>query len=211
VLSVDIRILREHGEAQLADEIEKSTDAIRRHVERELARARVAQHSGGASAEVAAAAGRVVEVVRRIPQGERIAFAIDVPAGLTAPIDVDDLTELLGNLIENAVRFASAAVRITAQRLQGGTVIAVSDDGPGIPDADREGVLRRGVSLGTTWGSAEGTAQWGSAEGTAQGTGLGLAIVSDIVESYRGRLTLGDAGPGLVVTVFLPAFVAEPK
>jgi signal transduction histidine kinase len=45
--------------------------------------------------------------------------------------------------------------------------------------------------------------------GTTRGTGLGLAIVSDIVESYNGRLTLGDAGPGLTVTVLLPPPVAH--
>jgi signal transduction histidine kinase len=76
---------------------------------------------------------------------------------------------------------------VRAHAADEGTSIAVIDDGPGIPEADREAALHRGVSLGTT-----------------RGTGLGLAIVSDIVESYNGRLTLGDAGPGLTVTLLLP-------
>jgi signal transduction histidine kinase len=202
VLSADIRVLRDRGETTLADEIEKSADAIRWHVERELALARVAPRSGAASTEVAAVAARVIDVVRRTPQAERIVFAIDVPDGLVAPIDEGDLTELLGNLIENAGRFARGAVRVTAQRLPDGTAIAVSDDGPGIREADRETVLHRGVSLGSAMGSAEGS---------ARGTGLGLAIVSDIVDSYRGRIGLGDAGPGLTVTIFLPAFLSAAK
>lgn len=202
VLAADIRTLRGRGETQLADEIEKSADAIRRHVERELARARVASHPDGARAEVAAVAKQVIEVVRRTPQAERIAFAVDVPDGLTAPIEEGDLTELLGNLVENAARFARAAVRITAQGSPEGTTIAVSDDGPGVAEADREAVLHRGVSLGSTSGGADGP---------GHGTGLGLAIVSDIVESYRGRFALGDARPGLVATVFLPASVSAPN
>ncbi|WP_246707271.1 ATP-binding protein [Mesorhizobium sp. NZP2077] len=66
--------------------------------------------------------------------------------------------------------------------------IAVADDGPGIPDADREAVLSRGVQLDSEGGSS----------------GLGLAIVSDIIETYGGRLTMANADPGLVVTIALP-------
>ena len=57
-----------------------------------------------------------------------------------------------------------------------------------------------GSALSSTWGPARTT-----------GAGLGLAIVSDIVEAYSGRLTLGDAEPGLMVTIFLPAVPAAPK
>jgi signal transduction histidine kinase len=192
VLSADIRALRAQGNSELADEIERSTETIRRHVERELARARVAPQTGNASVEVATVARRVIEVVQRTPRAGDIRFDIDAPAGLTAPIDEGDLTEVLGNLIENAARFATKRVVVRAHAADEGTAIAVIDDGPGIPEADREAALHRGVSLGTT-----------------RGTGLGLAIVSDIVESYNGRLTLGDAGPGLTVTVLLPPPVAH--
>ena len=188
VLSADIRLLRERGERDLADDIEKSAEAIRRHVERELARARVAPQRGSASAEVAAVALRVIGVVRRTPGSEHLEFLVESPAGMMAPIDEGDLTELLGNLVENAARFARTKVRIGAHVSSQGTTVFVSDDGVGIPEADREAVLHRGVSLGAT-----------------RGTGLGLAIVSDIVDSYGGQLTFGDAGPGLRVTILLPA------
>jgi signal transduction histidine kinase len=149
-------------------------------------------------------ARRVVEVVRRTPHAERIAFAIEMPAGLSASIDEGDLTELLGNLIENAARFAKARVQISAERRPAGTAITVADDGPGIPEADRDAVLRRGVSLG-----AARVTHGDGTRASVRDTGLGLAIVADIVESYRGELVLGDAKPGLVVTVVLPTFVAE--
>jgi signal transduction histidine kinase len=190
LLSGDIRTLREKGETQLADVIEKSATAIRRHVDRELARARVAPGmSRGGNALVADIAGRVIDVVRRTPEGERLAFVVDVPVGLTAAIDEGDLSEILGNLIENAARFAKSAIGVAATEAGGSATITVADDGPGISDEHKEAVLSRGVSL----------------EGESRGDGLGLAIVSDIVEAYGGRLSLLDARPGLKVSIFLPA------
>jgi len=137
---------------------------------------------------VAEIAAQIISVVKRTPRGERLAFIVDADDGTTAPIDESDLSEILGNLIENAARFAKSSIRIEAASAAGGTTIAVADDGPGIADADKEAVLSRGVRLDTNTG----------------GNGLGLAIVSDIVEAYDGSLTLADAGPGLKVNVFLP-------
>ncbi|MEI9413453.1 sensor histidine kinase [Mesorhizobium sp. Cs1321R2N1] len=189
VLSADIRALREKGETKLADEIEKSASAIRRHVERELARARLAPGvSGKASCRVRETAAGVIAVVRRTPSGKQLAFVIDVAEDLMAPVDEGDLSEILGNLVENAARFANSLVRVTASAAAGEVVIAVADDGPGIPDADRVSVLSRGVQLDSKGGSS----------------GLGLAIVSDIVEAYDAHLTMTNSDPGLVVTIVLP-------
>jgi signal transduction histidine kinase len=105
-----------------------------------------------------------------------------------APVDEGDLSEILGNLVENAARFARSSVQVNAWESDGEVSIAVADDGPGIPDADREFVLSRGVQL----------------DGKGGSNGLGLAIVSDIVEAYGGRLTMTNADPGLVVTIALP-------
>jgi signal transduction histidine kinase len=189
VLSGDIRALRAKGETVLADEIESSMTAIRRHVERELARARLAPDtSRHAVAAFAAVARDVVEVVRRTPRGSTLGFAVDTSESLTARIDPADLAEILGNLVENAARFASSSVRVSGTETETETTIRVTDDGPGIADADKPAALRRGVRLDAANG----------------GTGLGLAIVTDIVEAYGGRLSLGDAGTGLEVTLVLP-------
>ncbi|ETA71276.1 MULTISPECIES: sensor histidine kinase [Mesorhizobium] len=189
VLSADIRALRKKGETGLADEIEKSAAAIRRHVERELARARLAPGvSGKASCLVADVAAGVIAVVKRTPSGKQLSFNMDVAEDATAPIDEGDLSEILGNLVENAARYAKSSVRVGASAAAGEVVITVTDDGPGIPDADREFALSRGVQLDSKGGSS----------------GLGLAIVSDIVEAYGGRLAMANADPGLVVTISLP-------
>lgn len=189
VLSADIRALRKKGETELADEIEKSAGAIRRHVERELARARLAPGvSGKASCRVADVAAGVIAVVKRTPSGKQLSFKMTVPEDLTAPIDEGDLSEILGNLVENAARYAKSSVGIDASAAAGKVTVTVADDGPGIPDADRQSALSRGVQLDSKGGS----------------NGLGLAIVSDIVEAYGGCLAMTNADPGLVVTISLP-------
>jgi len=189
VLSADIRALRKKGETELANEIEKSAGAIRRHVERELARARLAPGvSGKASCRVSDVATGIIAVVKRTPSGKQLSFNMDVAAELAAPIDEGDLSEILGNLIENAARYAKSLVRVDASATTAEVIVTVADDGPGIPDADRESALSRGVQLDSKGGSS----------------GLGLAIVSDIVEAYGGRLAMANADPGLVVTIALP-------
>ena len=189
VLSGDIRKLREKGEGQIADEIDTVAQSIRRHVDRELARVRVAPAAAtqAARSDVAAVAARVIAVVKRTPQGERLTFTINAPPGLSAAIDEADLAEILGNLIENAARYARRQVRVAAEDRGGASQISVSDDGPGIPDQAHAAALARGVRLDTSGG-----------------TGLGLAIVSDVVDAYGGHLDIGNAGPGLSVTVTLP-------
>ncbi len=189
VLSGDIRKLREKGEVQIADEIDTVAASIRRHVDRELARVRVAPATAARDArtDVALVATRVIAVVKRTPQGERLTFAINAPPGLAAAIDEADLAEILGNLIENAARYARTLVRVAAEDRGGATRISVTDDGPGIPDQAHAAALARGVRLDT-----------------AGGTGLGLAIVTDVVDAYGGHLDIGNAEPGLSVTVTLP-------
>jgi signal transduction histidine kinase len=189
VLSADIRALRKKGETELADEIEKSAGAIRRHVERELARARLAPGvSGKASCLVSDVAAGVIAVVKRTPSGKQLSFTMGVAEDLTAPIDEGDLSEILGNLVENAARYAKSSVRVDASATACEVTVKVADDGPGIPDADRESALWRGVQLDSKGGSS----------------GLGLAIVSDIVEAYGGRLAMANANPGLAVSISLP-------
>ena len=108
--------------------------------------------------------------------------------------DRGDLTELLGNLLDNACKWCRFQVRLSAsrdpaagarQRLR----LTVEDDGPGVGDADRDRVLERGVR----------------ADEQVPGHGLGLAMVRDTVDLYGGTLTIGRSPlGGLQVTVRLP-------
>ena len=190
VLAADIRALRLKGEAQIADEIGAVAETLRRHVDREMARARSGSAAAGAAHEAnfRDIAGRVVNVLQRTPRGQELDFAIEAADALTVPLDEADLAETLGNLAENASRFARRHVRIAASRTPAAVEIAVADDGPGIPAEQRELALARGASLDTRNG----------------GTGLGLAIVADTAEAYGGTLRLEDAAPGLRAVVTIP-------
>jgi signal transduction histidine kinase len=191
VLAADVRALRAKGEATMAHDIDQVATTIRRHVERELARSRAAPSTGTrlAACRVAEVARRVVDVVKRTPRGEHLDFIIKAVPDVTAWIDEVDLAEILGNLVENASRFAKAKVVIEASSTGTMTTIAVEDDGQGIPVEARKSAMARGERLDIG----------------GDGTGLGLAIVSDVVEAYAGTLKLEDARPGLKAVVTLPS------
>lgn len=189
-LAGDARRLRQRGEIEIADDLESAAAVMRHHVDRELARARIggAGVTGGGS-DVRSVADAVLRTLRRMPGARDKTFRIDVEPGLSAPVDRTDLTELLGNVLDNALRHARNEIRIAACADSGGGVtIAIADDGPGIAPAERETALQPGIRL----------------DETAAGSGLGLAIVSDIVDAYGGTVELSRADiGGLLVTVGL--------
>jgi signal transduction histidine kinase len=107
--------------------------------------------------------------------------------------DPDALRRLLVNLLDNAVRHAASQVCVSVRSEAGWAVLTVTDDGPGIPAADRERVFGRFTRLDN---ARDRTGE--------EGAGLGLAIVRSTAEAHGGSASLGDAGPGLRVVVRLP-------
>lgn len=109
--------------------------------------------------------------------------------GLRLPLDREDLLEVLGNLLDNACKWADSAVSLTVEEEAGGYHLWVDDDGPGIDHVRRVEVLERGTRL----------------DEQVQGHGLGLGIVRDIVEAWGGRIEMLDSPlGGLRVGVFVP-------
>ena len=181
--------LRAAGLGDEAQAVEGIADAMHRHVDRELARARIAARGFAATCAVAPVVERVVSVIRRTPDGERIDWRVEVPGGCAVRIDPDDLTEALGALIENAARHAGGVVTIAARATPGAKVtLAVRDDGPGIPAERIEGLTARGARLDTS----------------APGSGLGLSIATEIAEAAGGRLVLAPLARGLEARLELP-------
>jgi signal transduction histidine kinase len=175
ILADDARQLRVRGETEVAEEIGELVEGMRRHVERELARARTGVRArGGASQPVSPIAAQVVEVMRRTPRGKELIWHIDIPSDLAVGIDAQDLAEMLGNLADNAAQWARTSVRLCGWRDSDATGLLVEDDGPGVPDQEIETVLARGGRL----------------DATKPGAGLGLAIVGDLIEAYGGSLAL---------------------
>jgi signal transduction histidine kinase len=193
VLNVEAERLKSKGESEIASEISSLTEAMRRHVDRELARARLSYSAKDAKAGVKAVIDRVVRVMQRTPQGQDLEWSLSVPQELNARIDADDLAEVLGNLIENAALHAKSSVSITARSQAGNIEIAVADDGPGIAEERQREILERGRRLDTR----------------SDGAGLGLAIVTDVLDAWGGSLALANGNPGLIATVYLPVAKAR--
>ena len=185
----DAAQLRDKGEAEIAGSIETVANQMRRHVDRELARARIQSGRNAPAAEPGPIAAKLVGVLRRTPRGAGIDWQLSIPQGLGARIDPDDLTEALGALLENAMRHAHETVRISARRQARRIVIAIADDGPGVPEADLERLTRRGLSL----------------DPNGEGQGIGLAVVTDIADAVQGELRLANAQPGFLAELHLDA------
>ena len=185
-----------------ADRLDKDTGDIFRdqtalmaeQIARHLSRARVAATRGllGAHSDVHETADRLRRTLKRLHE-ER---AIDISLKDTQPLmfqgEQQDLEEMLGNLMDNAAKWASKLVVVSAEydKQTGTLYINVDDDGPGVPEESLSVVLNRGKRL----------------DETKPGSGLGLDIVCDIAEMYDGSLELTrSALGGLRARLKLPA------
>ncbi len=177
----------------VSTQIDRMSDIIEHQLKRAAA-------SGGAllgqaPVEVAQVAGELRSALLKVYGGKDLALELAIAPGRQFIGDRGDLTELLGNVLDNACKWCRSRVRLTAggtdaaanprQRLS----LVVEDDGPGISAEDRARVLQRGVR----------------ADENVPGHGLGLAMVRDTVELYGGQLTL-DGSPlgGARVSLYLP-------
>ena len=191
-MSAQSRRAREAGAVEAADGLDRAIAAVGAALEAELARARAAAAREAAFTAQAApltVVNRLVEVVERTAEGERLMFDIEIAEGLRAPTSEDVLTEMLGALIENAARFARRQVLVSGGLVAEGLVLSVEDDGPGIDDGRAEAALARGGRL----------------DEAGPGHGLGLAIVRDLAEASGGvlRMERSDLG-GLRAVILWP-------
>jgi signal transduction histidine kinase len=179
-LNADAARLHEGGEHVIAREIEAVVEAMSRHVDREMARARVrALRGADVSTELKPLAESLIATLARTPAGKRVTFEARISENVHLPIDRTDLAEVLGNLLENAARHAAALVRITV-RPGLGPPISIEDDGKGLAPSQLSRVLERGARL----------------DERGEGAGLGLAIVQDVLDAYDWRLDLAGSDLG---------------
>lgn len=122
----------------------------------------------------------------------------EAATGLLVRADPEDFHRIFTNLVDNAVRYARSGVRLSADPHDGWVRVTVTDDGPGIPVADRSRVFARFTRLDDARAVDEG------------GAGLGLAIVAELLRRQGGTIQLDDAGPGLRAEVLLPSAVSDP-
>jgi signal transduction histidine kinase len=132
------------------------------------------------------------EVAGRLPRtGAEVALELD--GGARVRGDRQALGRAVQNLLDNAVRHAASRVEVSVGAEGGLAVLAVADDGPGIPAADRERVFERFTRLDDARSREHG------------GAGLGLAIAREIVRAHGGELTAEDGAPGARLVMRLPA------
>jgi signal transduction histidine kinase len=182
VLAHEAQQARAAGHEQLAAEIDQQINRMRRQVDYHLAHARsaAASASPAARASIATSAEGLVRALEKLHAERYLSIEIDAPASHAFRGQREDLDEMLGNLLDNACKWARARVTLTCSIEGEQVLIAVDDDGPGIEPSMRETVLRRGVR----------------ADEAAQGSGLGLAIVSELAEIYGGSISIEESPMG---------------
>lgn len=181
VLAQEAQQVRAAGHEQLATEIDQQIDRMGRQIDYHLARARSAvSASPAARAPIAASAEGVARVLRRLHPEDGLRIEIDAPASYVFQGHREDLDEMLGNLLDNACKWARTNVRVSCSNKGEQVVIVVDDDGAGIEPLMRETIMQRGVR----------------ADEAAPGSGLGLAIVRDLSETYGGSISLAISPMG---------------
>ncbi|MBK5011418.1 sensor histidine kinase [Pseudomonas sp. S60] len=180
---------RLHGVPGFSGQMREQLEQIQQRLARELNRARLAGDAlPGAQFDCDAELPGLLGTLGMI-HGEGLRLERDVPAGLLLPWDREDSLELLGNLLDNACKWADSEVRLGIASTAGGYQLWVDDDGPGIPESRRQQVLERGSRL----------------DEQVDGHGLGLGIVRDICDAWGGTLSLALSPlGGLRVTLDLP-------
>ncbi|MBC3485896.1 sensor histidine kinase [Pseudomonas kermanshahensis] len=180
---------RLEGLPDVREQMRAQLEHIQQRLARELNRARLAGDAlPGAQFDCDAELPGLLSTLGMI-HGEGLLLERDVPPGLLLPWDREDVLELLGNLLDNACKWADCEVRLGIAPSDGGYRLWVDDDGPGIPESQRLQVLERGSRL----------------DEQVDGHGLGLGIVRDIVEAWGGQLALLQSPlGGLRVSIDLP-------
>ena len=170
------------GQGELAGTLRHQVERMRRQTDYHLAHARAAASGAtpGARCAVAESVEGLARVLRRLHTDRGLTIDVAVSPDHTVRGQREDVDEMLGNLLDNACKWAKSRIVVTSSQDAGGVTITVDDDGPGIAESMREAVLQRGVR----------------ADEAAPGSGLGLAIVRDLAELYGGSIALGDSPLG---------------
>lgn len=179
-------------EGVLPDMVRKQTEVMKAQVDHHLRRARAAARAQllGERTPIAEVLDEMAVMLERVFEWKNVEIDWRAPDDLGFRGERQDLQEILGNLMENACKWAKRRVRISAGATGlGQMVVVVEDDGPGLPEDQREAALQRGMRM----------------DETTPGSGLGLSIVVELTRAYGGKITLADSDMGgLRVVLELP-------
>jgi signal transduction histidine kinase len=179
------------GQSQVAEVLLQQVGRMHRQIEYHLAHARAAasENAPGLTCSAVESADPLIRTLQRLYAERQLSFRVEVSEKHLVRVQREDLDEMLGNLLDNACKWAKSQVMLSSCATDGEILIIVDDDGCGISPELRDSVLARGTRL----------------DETTPGSGLGLAIVREIVELYGGSVSLGISSlGGLKVCLQLP-------
>jgi signal transduction histidine kinase len=197
VLAHEAEVADQAGQSELAAVMRQQIERMRRQTDYHLAHARAAASGAapGAHCPVLASAEGLARTLLRLHADRGLTIRVDVDPAHAVRSEREDLDEMLGNLLDNACKWARSGIAIASASAGSAIVITVDDDGPGLEASMRDAVMQRGVR----------------ADEAAPGSGLGLAIVRDLAELYGGSIAL-SASPsgGLRARLQLPGGTPGP-
>jgi signal transduction histidine kinase len=156
---------------------------LERLVQHHLARARtsaLAKANAGMSVAPFVIAEEIANALRRIFVDRGVSIVVEGERGVYVRVDPQDLTEMLGNLMENACKWAHGEVLVSVLATDSKVLVTIIDDGPGLPKAERDAVIGRGVRL----------------DERKPGSGLGLGIAAELAALHNGKLEISVAPSG---------------
>ncbi|MEM8797743.1 MAG: ATP-binding protein [Pseudomonadota bacterium] len=193
-LKTPISVLRNEAngiDTPLSQMVKEQTNAMQAQVNYHLDRAQIIARSGVLTMAhpVKPVIDGLVRVMRKVYGDKGLEISVALPVDLKFAGEVRDLEEALGNLIDNACKWAETKVDVSGSIKEGGLVIDIEDDGPGMTEDEQARAVKRGERL----------------DQEKPGSGLGLSIVRDLVNAYDGDLVMARSKyGGLRATLTFP-------
>lgn len=195
-----------HNELELLSEnsvdtetAQEALDRIDAQLSRSLARMRAANtaeltHS---RTDLTNSVARFSRIFTSMAERDGKSFQSNCAPNLSVRMDAQDIEEVIGNLLDNALKWSRSALALSARKTGDDIELLIEDDGPGIPESSRTDVLQTGGRLDTS----------------KPGSGLGLTIALDLLKAYGARLLFEDSARlgGLAVRVVLPSEIVKPS
>jgi len=172
------------------DTVREQAGRIQQSIDYQLQRAATAGRSGlNSPIPLRPIIETLTRALQKVYADKQVQFNITIPETLTLRADQGDLTELFGNLLDNACKWCNKNIQCHAHVNNDEIEITITDDGPGIPKDKIEHILLRGMR----------------ADEAVAGQGIGLAVVKEIIEAYEGKLVLSNqAHGGLLINLRFP-------
>ena len=161
----------------IAEQVERMDEIIKHQLQRAVV---TAPHQLGEKVNILETTERLTKALSKVYADRYINFALAMADDIYFQGDKRDLTEVMGNLLDNACKHCHTTVKVDAEIDDSHLIIAIHDDGNGIEDAHKQQLMHRGLRADTRHA----------------GQGIGLDVARDIVNSYRGELRIDDSPLG---------------